>query len=53
MTLKDNFYTICNATHDADNHVFEVKLNANHEIYAAHFPGNAITPGAWTLQMGA
>ena len=53
MTLKDNFYTICSATHDADNHVFEVKLNANHEIYAAHFPGNAITPGACTLQMVA
>lgn len=53
MILKDNFYTICNATHDADNHVFEVKLNANHEIYAAHFPDNAITPGACTLQMVA
>ena len=27
MKLKDNFYTIENATHDADNHVFDVRLN--------------------------
>ena len=51
MKLKDNFYTIENATHDADKHVFGVLLNPNHAIYAAHFPGNPITPGACTLQM--
>ena len=51
MKLKDNFYTIENATHDADNHVFDVRLNPSHAIYAAHFPDNPITPGACTLQM--
>lgn len=51
MKLKDNFYTIENATHDADNHVFDVRLNPIHAIYAAHFPDNPITPGACTLQM--
>ena len=51
MTLKDSFYTIVEACHDADNHRFNLLLNANHPIYAAHFPHNPITPGACTLQV--
>lgn len=34
-----------------ENAVYVICLNSNHSIYAAHFPGNPITPGACIVQM--
>jgi 3-hydroxyacyl-[acyl-carrier-protein] dehydratase len=51
MKLKDNFYSI-KEIQRTDNRVnITVQLNANHFIYAAHFPGNPITPGVCITQM--
>ena len=51
MTLNDSFYTV-HATHvDATGTRFVVRLNPAHEIFAAHFPGNPITPGVCQIAM--
>lgn len=34
-----------------ENAVYTVCLNPDHSVYAAHFPGNPITPGACLVQM--
>jgi 3-hydroxyacyl-[acyl-carrier-protein] dehydratase len=49
--LNNSFYTV-GRTESAGN-IFRagVSLNASHEIYKAHFPGNPITPGVCLLQM--
>ena len=51
MTLKDNFYHI-KQMHRTDVGVkFLVHFNVEHFIYAAHFPGNPITPGVCIVQI--
>jgi 3-hydroxyacyl-[acyl-carrier-protein] dehydratase len=51
MILKNDFYQI-KETQRTDKGVnFTVQLNAGHFIYAAHFPGNPITPGVCLMQM--
>ncbi len=45
--LKDNLYSILR--HEGDT--FRVALNGQCFIYAAHFPGQPITPGVCTIQM--
>ena len=34
-----------------DNDTIRLRLNADHVIYHAHFPGNPITPGVCIVQM--
>ena len=51
MKLKNDFYSIIQ-TSNTDNGVkYTIRLNANHFIYAAHFPGNPITPGVCITQI--
>jgi 3-hydroxyacyl-[acyl-carrier-protein] dehydratase len=51
MQLKNDFYSVTK-TQQTDNGVnFTVHLNADHFIYAAHFPGNPITPGVCITQI--
>ena len=51
MTLKNEFYTI-KERQNTDNGVnFTVLFNAEHFIYATHFPGNPITPGVCIIQI--
>ena len=47
MKLQNEMFTIVGG--DAD-HV-KIALNANHQIYQAHFPGNPITPGVCIVQI--
>jgi len=47
MKLANEFYTLLRHTETE----FEVKLNAEHSIYRAHFPNNPITPGVCIVQM--
>ena len=51
MTLKNNFYTIIERQNTDNGINFAVLLNAEHFIYAAHFPGNPITPGVCITQI--
>ena len=51
MKLKDDFYCIKETQHTDKGVNFTVHLNANHFIYAAHFPGNPITPGVCITQI--
>lgn len=45
MRLKENIYEVISLKHD-DNRVNAViRLKADSDIYAGHFPGNPITPG--------
>jgi 3-hydroxyacyl-[acyl-carrier-protein] dehydratase len=49
--LENSFYTV-EKTESYDNQYrVVILLNASHEIFQAHFPGNPITPGVCLLQM--
>ena len=47
MKLQNEMFTIVGG----DNDHVKIKLNANHQIYQAHFPGNPITPGVCIVQI--
>lgn len=57
MMLLNSLYTLVPDTDtellvtQEDMLRFSVLLNPNHFIYAAHFPGNPITPGVCLVQM--
>ena len=51
MTLKNDFYHIVERQNTDSGVNFIVRFNADHFIYAAHFPGNPITPGVCITQM--
>ena len=52
MKLKDDFFKIEEES-IADNNKIEytIRLNPEHFIYKAHFPGNPITPGVCITQI--
>jgi 3-hydroxyacyl-[acyl-carrier-protein] dehydratase len=46
--LKENFYTI----QELDNNgVAILELNAAHQIFSGHFPGQPVVPGVCLMQM--
>jgi 3-hydroxyacyl-[acyl-carrier-protein] dehydratase len=49
--LDNSFYTVGKTESAGNRYRAGVILNASHEIYRAHFPGNPITPGVCLLQM--
>lgn len=49
--LKDDFYTIHSITRTDKTIDAEVTLPPSHPIYAGHFPGQPVVPGACMLQM--
>jgi 3-hydroxyacyl-[acyl-carrier-protein] dehydratase len=51
MKLLDNLYHIINENNCDVEHTYTIKLNAEHFIYAAHFPGEPITPGVCIMQI--
>lgn len=51
MTLKNKLYTITDMEHEGGTARFSLNLNAAHEIYGAHFPGEPVTPGVCLVQM--
>ena len=55
MTLNGDFYTIEGRLPASDSIVygFDVRLNPEHFIFKAHFPGHPITPGVCLMQMVA
>lgn len=53
MTILNNdLYHIVNVENEDGNTIFTIGLNADSRIYAAHFPGNPITPGVCLIQTG-
>ena len=51
MTLINSFYTVESQNIADKTAEFQIKLNAEHFIYQAHFPNNPITPGVCLIQM--
>lgn len=50
MQLLDSLFTIISESPCDGCHAYTIRLNAEHFIYAAHFPGEPITPGVCILQ---
>lgn len=52
MSLLKDFYNVNNieSTGDGTYHAF-ISLNAAHEIFQGHFPGNPVTPGVCMMQI--
>lgn len=50
MAMIDDLYEIVGKKTENDITSFSVKLNPASRIYAAHFPGTPITPGACIIQ---
>lgn len=51
MLLK-NFYTIISIENTAENkHLVSLHINAEHEVFQGHFPGNPIMPGVCMMQI--
>jgi 3-hydroxyacyl-[acyl-carrier-protein] dehydratase len=51
MKLLDSRYSVTNEVVTDVDHSYTIKLNAEHFIYAAHFPGEPITPGVCIMQI--
>lgn len=51
MKLINDFYHIVSTEDSEGKYVCKVKLNAAHDIYSVHFPGNSVTPGVCLVQM--
>ncbi|MDR0815027.1 MAG: 3-hydroxylacyl-ACP dehydratase [Bacteroidales bacterium] len=51
MKLQDDFFKITDVQTGDNSANYRLKLNADHPVYAAHFPGNPITPGVCIIQM--
>lgn len=56
MLLKNSLYTIEKVEKSTSTEIVEgsflLRLNPDHVIYQAHFPGEPITPGVCIVQMG-
>ena len=51
MLLYD-FYTVENISDLGDGHfIAKILLNADHDIFKGHFPGNPVTPGVCMMQI--
>lgn len=51
MKLLNSLFTVLSHTAADNRHDFCIRLDAEHFIYKAHFPGEPITPGVCIMQM--
>lgn len=50
--MLNNFYNVDSVReHDAGKYTASVTLNAEHDIFKGHFPGNPVTPGVCMMQI--
>ena len=50
MKLLDSLYSIVSESAGDSCHNYLIRLNTDHFIYRAHFPGEPITPGVCIMQ---
>lgn len=50
MLLQD-FYTVGDFSSDGSKHTAVIKINASHEVFNGHFPGNPVMPGVCMMQI--
>lgn len=53
MKLLNDFFFLEDTTVTEDGTCYALRLNPQHVIFQAHFPGNPITPGVCIIQMVA
>lgn len=53
MKFLNSLYTIASECSLDSGYEYTIRLNSGHFIYAAHFPGEPITPGVCILQISA
>lgn len=51
LTLKNDFYKVTAQVEEGGLPQFSIKLNPQHFIFKAHFPGEPVTPGVCLVQM--
>jgi len=51
MQFENSFYTIQSASNEENEATFTIKLNAEHPIFAGHFPEKPITPGVVQMEI--
>lgn len=51
MTSLEGFYTVISETYTETSAEVIVQLGADHPVYAGHFPGQPVAPGAALTQM--
>ncbi len=49
--LIEGLYTVQNLEQNDQEVKASVKLNASHEVFKGHFPGNPVMPGVCMIQM--
>jgi 3-hydroxyacyl-[acyl-carrier-protein] dehydratase len=49
--LKDNLFTITEKKSEDNNLTYHISFDNSHPIFAAHFPGNPVLPGACIIQI--
>lgn len=52
MTFLNKLYFVESRTCTGEEVAYVIRLDAEHVIYQAHFPGEPITPGVCILQIG-
>ena len=50
--LRDDFYFVTESGKNSSFAFYHIRLNPGHFIFAAHFPGDPVTPGVCLIQMG-
>ena len=50
MKLQDSLYKVTDFRRTEGGAEYDIRLNPGHFIYAAHFPGEPITPGVCIMQ---
>lgn len=51
MILRNNLYTVIRKEETSGGISYVIRLNPDHFIYEAHFPGEPVTPGVCILQL--
>lgn len=50
-SAMSDFYSIIDSESDGTTHTYHVLINAEHPIFAGHFPGQPVVPGVMTLKV--
>lgn len=51
MTLNNDFYCIAETVSSEALPIYRIRLNPEHYIFKAHFPGNPIVPGVCQVKI--